>query len=246
MKQYEAVVEAMRREGGYATLGRLYRIVPSIAGYAWETKTPFASIRRIVQDPRFFFKIRPGLWALNDCRDRLPEDIISSGKTSSPKANENTHAFYQGLLVEVGTMRGMETFIPPQDQNKPYMQQTLASIATIHDIYKFSYDETMRKAQTVDVVWFNNRKMPAAFFEVENSTDMLNALSKYVQLQDFAARFFIVADALRRREFADRIALSAFSDVRGRVLFESYEHVVLLHTKLSELSLLRQAGEKIL
>ena len=164
MKQYEAVIEAMEREGGYATLGRLYQVVPSITEYAWGTKTPFASIRRIVQDPRFFFRIRPGLWALNDCRDRLPESILPSGKTPVTRVRENTHAYYQGLIAEVGAMRHMETFVPLQDKNKPFMQGTLASVATVPAMYKFTYDGTLRKAQTVDVVWFNERKMPDAFF----------------------------------------------------------------------------------
>jgi hypothetical protein len=137
-------------------------------------------------------------------------------------------------------MRHMEAFVPLQDKNKPFMQGTLASVTTVPAMYKFTYDETLRKAQTVDVVWFNERKMPDAFFEVENSTDMLNALSKFVQLQDFAARFYIVADALRQREFVDKIALTAFRDMHSRVLFETYEHVAVLHAKLSELALLGQ------
>jgi predicted house-cleaning noncanonical NTP pyrophosphatase (MazG superfamily) len=199
-----------------------------------------------VQDPRFFFRIRPGLWALNDCRDRLPESILPSGKTPVTRVRENTHAYYQGLIAEVGAMRHMETFVPLQDKNKPFMQGTLASVTTVPAMYKFTYDETLRKAQTVDVVWFNERKMPDAFFEVENSTDMLNALSKFVQLQDFAARFFIVADTLRQREFTDKIALTAFSDVRRRVLFESYEYVAGLHAKLTELVLLEQGEEQTL
>ena len=142
-------------------------------------------------------------------------------------------------------MRHMETYVPLQDKNKPFMQRTLASVATVPIMYKFTYEETLRKAQTVDVVWFNNRKMPEAFFEVENSTDMLNALSKFVQLQDFAACFYIVADALRKREFADKVALAAFGNVSRRVLFESYEHVAAMHAKLTELALLEQEGQTL-
>jgi hypothetical protein len=52
MKQYEAVIQALRRNGGYGTLGWLYQVAMKIPGVEWKTKTPFASIRRIVQDPR--------------------------------------------------------------------------------------------------------------------------------------------------------------------------------------------------
>jgi hypothetical protein len=64
MKQYEAVIKVMEENGGFATLGYLYHEVLKVPGVEWKTKTPFASIRRIVQDGRFFFKIKPGLWAL--------------------------------------------------------------------------------------------------------------------------------------------------------------------------------------
>jgi len=57
MKQYEAVIKVMEKNGGYATLGLLYGTALKIPHCRWSTKTPFASIRRIVQDERFFFKI---------------------------------------------------------------------------------------------------------------------------------------------------------------------------------------------
>jgi hypothetical protein len=59
MNQREAVIEAMRANGGCATLGWLYREALKIPGVEWRTKTPFKSINRIVQDRRYFFRIRP-------------------------------------------------------------------------------------------------------------------------------------------------------------------------------------------
>ena len=58
MKQYEAVIKVMESKGGYATLGSLNQEVLKIKECEWKTKTPFASIRRIVQDKKLFFKIR--------------------------------------------------------------------------------------------------------------------------------------------------------------------------------------------
>lgn len=48
MKQYEAVIETLKRLGGIATLGQLNQEVFKIRDCEWNTKTPFASIRRIV------------------------------------------------------------------------------------------------------------------------------------------------------------------------------------------------------
>lgn len=61
MTQEQQVVEMMRKAGGYATLRRLNEIVDYSA---WKTKTPKATIRRIVQVSKQFFRIQPGLWAL--------------------------------------------------------------------------------------------------------------------------------------------------------------------------------------
>lgn len=80
MKQHEAVIKVMEENGGFATLGLLYQEVLDVPKVKWETKTPLASIRRIVQDDRFFFKIKPGLWALKEYRDRLPAEILPTGK----------------------------------------------------------------------------------------------------------------------------------------------------------------------
>jgi len=63
----------------------------------------------------------------------------------------------------------------------------------------------------VDVIGFNReRHMPAAFYEVEHSTDIKNSLSKFYELQDFNARFCIVADKSRRNEFDDKLSASIF------------------------------------
>ena len=83
MKQYEAVVQVMEENGGFATLGFLYQHALKVPGLQWKTKTPFASIRRIVQDERFFYKIRAGLWALKAWRERLPSEMRSSRERSA-------------------------------------------------------------------------------------------------------------------------------------------------------------------
>jgi len=117
MKQYDAVIYVMEANGGYATLGFLNQEVLKIKGCEWKTKTPFASIRRIVQDERFFFKIRPGLWALNSYKSKLPPEILPTNELPKAKQEEYNHTYYQGLLVEVGNLTKYKTFVPNQDKN---------------------------------------------------------------------------------------------------------------------------------
>ena len=68
LTQEQQVVERLRNEGGYATLKRLNEIIDFST---WKTKTPEASVRRIVQESKYFFKIQPGLWALEEFRNTI-------------------------------------------------------------------------------------------------------------------------------------------------------------------------------
>ncbi|MGK9368341.1 hypothetical protein ACSSWA_05535 [Melioribacter sp. Ez-97] len=225
MKQYEQVIEVMRKNGGYATLGFLYQ---NVDVSNWATKTPYASIRRIVQDGRFFFKIKPGLWALNESK----AEILNKFKLEkSPSRNADfNHSYYQGLLLEIGNLKGFKTYIPPQDKNKKFLNTKLGDIAAYDRILNFSYPEIVRRAGTVDVIWFNSRKLPHSFFEVEHSTDIQNSLLKFTDLQDFNAGFYIVAANERKKEFEAKIGYSAFKDIKERVKFLDYESVSKIHS----------------
>lgn len=235
MKQYEAVIRVMETNGGYATLGFLNQEVLKIKDCAWTTKTPFASIRRIVQDERFFFKIRPGLWALKAYKGKLPPEILPVKNQPKAKEEEYSHAYYQGLLVEIGNLKEYKTFVPNQDKNKLYLGRKLSEVVTVSEIYKFTYDEIVRTARTIDVMWFNDRNMPASLFEIEHSTDIHNSLRKFGELQDFYANFCIVADEVRRREFQAKLSSQVFNPISKRVAFWSYDNVAELHSKTSEL-----------
>ncbi len=236
MKQYEAVIKVMEDNGGYATLGFLNQEVLRIKDCVWKTKTPFANIRRIVQDERFFFKIRPGLWALKSHKDRLPIDVLPTKDTTKQKQEEFNHTYFQGLLVEIGNLKKFQTYIPNQDKNKVYLNKRLGEMTSVYDIYQFTYDHILQKARTIDVMWFNVRKMPALLFEVEHSGDIQNSLLKFVELQDFYTNFHIVSADIRKKEFGSKLALEAFRPIQKRVKFISYDEVSEWHAKTSELA----------
>jgi hypothetical protein len=232
-KQYEQVIEVMVANGGFATLGYLYQNVDVTS---WATKTPFSSINRIVQDSRFFFRIKPGLWALNSHRNSVLA-YFEIDKAQTKEADDVfTHSYYQGLLLEIGNLRGYQTFVPNQDKNKHFLSKPLFEVSTLGTIHDFGYENFVRRARTIDVIWFNDRKMPSSFFEVEHSTDFFNSLIKFADLTDFHASFCIVADAARRREYEQKISSSVFSKVKGRFEFLSYDQLADLHTYESKMS----------
>lgn len=177
----------------------------------------------------------PGLWALKSYRSKLPPDILPVKNQPKAKQEEFSHAYYQGLLVELGNLEKYQTFVPNQDKNKLYLGRKLSEIVTVPDIYKFTYDEIVRTARTIDVKWFNDRNMPDNLFEIEHSTDIHNSLRKFVELQDFYANFCIVADEVRKREFQAKLSSQVYKPMSKRVGFWSYDNVAELHSKTSAL-----------
>jgi hypothetical protein len=225
MKQYSAVIQALEQLGGQATLADLYVETMKIKDCEWKTKTPFASIRRIVQTRPEIFRIRPGLWALRSYQKKL--GLVENEKDiDKEEAVQNSHSYYQGLLAKIGNLRGHPTFIPNQDKNRLFINIPLADIRSLQELPPFSYESIVRKSESIDVIWFNERKMPHSFFEVEHSTDIHNSLIKFAELQDFYSRMVIVADENRLREYEDKLKRMVFNEIKNRVNFLSYVALV--------------------
>ncbi len=228
MKQNEAVILTLEKLGGVATLGQLNQEVFKIADCEWKTKTPFSSIRRIVQLDKNIYKIKPGLYGLLSFKKSLESNgIIQETETNKESKDviEFNHSYFQGLLLTIGNLKGLKTFVPNQDKNRFFLNTKLIEIRTINHIPQYTYQNLVKRSSTIDVIWFNEREMPHSFFEVEHSTDIQNSLLKFNDLQDFYSRMIIVADLKRKDEYLNKIKYSAFNDLnkKNRVSFMSYE-----------------------
>ena len=166
---------------------------------------------------------------------------IFSEEETPEKEREYTHSFFQGLVVEIGNLKGFQTYVPAQDKNKPFSQKKLGEVANLAEFHRFTYEEVLRQALTIDVTWFNERRYPASFFEVEHSTDIQRSLLKFMEFQDFRVEFHIVADQRRRREFESKLSLTAFAPIKKLVKFWNYDAVSKLHNRMSETVLAEQA-----
>lgn len=229
MTQHEAVIQTLGRLGGIATLGQLNTEVFKIKNCEWKTKTPTASIRRIVQLSKEIYKIKPGLYGLVAKKAALENRGIIAETEKNKNAEEVQafgHTYYQALLLKIGKLRNLDCWCPNQDKNKMFVNESLGSLRTLQEMPQFSYEQFVNRSATVDVIWFNERKMPNSFFEIEHGTDMKNSLLKFNDLQDFNSRMVIVSNANRRGEFENRIKFSAFRDIAKRVDFFPYEQLV--------------------
>ena len=226
------VIEAMRKEGGFATLRRLNEVVDFST---WKTKTPEASVRRIVQESNQIFKIQPGLWALEEMREEVLKRFeLQIGNSKSEE--QFSHGYYQGLLVEIGKLHGKITYVPAQDKSRKFMGEPLGAITSTTAIPLFTYENLLKKAKTIDVIWFNERNMPSDFYEIEHTTDIKNSLSKFYELQDFYAGFYIVADKHRKKEFEDKLHVSMFQPLEKRVTFLDYDRVAAMYEGIKQIN----------
>lgn len=225
MTQRNQVIGVMEKLNGIATLGTLYQKVDFSS---WKTTTPYESIRRIVQDKNYFFNVKPGLWGLNTHRQEFSH-LISTNQSPTEKEKSN-HYYYQGLLLEIGNIKNFQTFIPDQDKNKDFLGTTLGEMRKLEHIHPFSYQETVNRARMVDVIWFNQRNMPYASFEVEHSTDFTGALSKYIALQDFNTKFYVVANQHKKEQFEKIILRDEYFPLKRRVEFIDYEKLATWHS----------------
>jgi hypothetical protein len=228
MTQSAAVIETIKQLGGVATLGQIYQTIFTMEDCKWGTKTPQASIRRIVRHTPGIYVIRKGLYGLEDYRHQLESNgiIVQTIQNCSSNAiKQFNHTYYQGLLVEMGNMKEFGTFVPDQDKNKLFLQKPLGEIRTIKSMPVYTVPKLVKRSSTIDVIWFDQDQIPHSFFEVEHSTDIQNSLLKFSDLTGFSSRMIIVADSRRQNEFNYKISESAFRSIKDRVQFLTYKNL---------------------
>ena len=237
MKQHEAVIQTLENLGGVATLGQLNQEIFKIKDCEWKTKTPFASIRRIVQLNKSIYKIKPGLYGLfshkkqNEAKGIFEE---TAKNKDSKEVSEFNHSYYQGLVLIIGNLKNFQTFLPNQDKNKLFLNERLGNLSTLDKLPTFSYQNLVQRSSTIDAIWFNERIMPHSFFEIEHSTDIQNSLLKFNDLQDFSSRMFIIADKRRKEEFEAKRNYAALKDIKSRVQFLDYENLTKQYEQIIE------------
>lgn len=232
MKQHEAVIRAVEELGGFATLAQIYQKALSYPNVRWGTKTPQASIRRIVQKRPEFFKIRPGLWGLREHEKDILKTLHIGDETTPAQQEAFDHTYYQGIIVQWGNLLQCTTYVPPQDRNRLFLDKPLREFITTESIPPFTYPELVQRAGTVDVIWFSNsaHPFPVRMFEVEHTTDFHHSLIKFRHFLHFRTEFSVVASAHRKREFEEKLQRD-HRELCAHVRFLNYEALVKVYSK---------------
>ncbi len=224
MTYSDAIEQVMLNNGYFAPLKLIYREIwkykdkNEIVG-----KTPNLTIQERVQRDKRFTKIGLGVYALTEQLDKLHK--IEPPKTEKEK-QERTHATIQGMLLEIGNNQKDISETYTNDKKWIFENKTLGSLATLQKVPSFTFSHIIEDSVTfADVIWFNERLFPKVIFEVECSTDFRDAFIKFMELQDFQTRFYCISDNNRRNKFEKEKCKSAFSAIKNRVDFLTYEQV---------------------
>lgn len=223
-KWSDAIEEVIRQNNNVATLKTLHEYAPTIYAERNVIKglTPHKTIDERVQRDKRFYKLVPGLYTLVATLGSLPKEINPNTQTAEQKENL-THVSMQALLLQLGQFYHYQTYTP--DRKKEYINQKLGDLASLPEFPKFTYERIIARTRNIDVSWFNERGMPTRVFEVENSTDIKNGLSKFMELVDFKTSMFVVAPARRENEFRNILEQPTFKPIERQVQFWNYEKV---------------------
>jgi hypothetical protein len=221
----EAIEKVMLGNGYFAPLKLLYKEIWKFKDKSKiKGKTPdFTIMERVQRDPRFT-KIGLGVYALTDCLNKLNMETKASLNLQTKE--ERKHAKIQGMLIEIGNSRKDIEHTYTNDKNWVFENKTLGSLTTLKEVPFFTYENIIKHSvKYADVIWFNKRGFPNNIFEVEQSTDFRDAFIKFSELQDFTTQFCCISEEKRKEKFNKELNKTAFSSIKERCLFFSYEEV---------------------
>ena len=152
---------------------------------------------------------------------------------------QSFHTVLQGRLLEIGRIRGYQTFCP--NKSKRFNNKPLAELATLDQCPELQFSDHQLLRQ-IDVLWFRergNNLIPESGFEVELSTGTWSGVGRLSTLTDYSTtRLFIISDDRRKYD----LVMSSFPELLTRFRWVYTESLGELYS--AELGL-KELREKI-
>jgi len=112
---------------------------------------------------------------------------------------ESLHSILQGRLLEIGNIRGYQTYCP--NKSKKFNEKKLEEISTLQACPQLQFSDYNLLRQ-IDVLWFKNRGnnfIPEYAFEVELSTGVWSGVGRMATLIDYMnAKFYVIANDAKK------------------------------------------------
>jgi hypothetical protein len=234
----DAIIEVLKRHNNVVTLKSLHNEAPETYSNYNKIigKTPHKTINERVQRDDRITKLAPGLYTLTEFLNDLPKEYNPKLQTKEDKEKLN-HISIQAILLQLGQLYKFDTYTP--DKSKKHLDKQLGDFSTLAEYPEFTYKRIIDRVKMIDVTWFNERLFPSHIFEVEHSTDIKNALLKFLELMDFKAKMSIVSPKERENEFNKIMEQPVFKPMFNQVKFWHYGKVEKLYLSEKEILPLR-------
>ena len=176
-----------------------------------------------------------------DCKQFVNNwDIILDPKAQgkiSTNPEESIHTVVQGRLIEIGNVRGYETFCP--NKNKRFNKKEISQIITVETCPRLQFSEYDILRQ-IDVMWLRKAKgefFPEYAFEVELSTGVWSGVGRLSTLRDYSStKLYVISN--QPKKFMQ--VMSSFEEFKERFKHVSTEDVGVLYSAELRLRELRE------
>lgn len=130
---------------------------------------------------------------------------------------QSVHSVLQGRLLEIGNIRGYQTFCP--NKSKRFNNKPLAEIATLQSCPRLQFSDYDMLRQ-IDVLWFREKGknlIPESAFEVELSTGTWSGVGRMATLLDYTnVRLYVISSDIRKYQQV----MNAYVELESR-----YRHI---------------------
>jgi type II restriction enzyme len=144
------------------------------------------------------------------------------------------HIQIQVSLYEIGEQLGYRSWIAANDQHHRYRAGTIRDLPMLtkslaDEKVLGSYPEAQRKAELIDLIWFNERTIPMVV-EVEHSTGVTSGLQRMLSFSMAAPalsgmRYVVVAPDDQRDGVFRKATDATFAALRDRLWYFPYSSV---------------------
>lgn len=144
-----------------------------------------------------------------------------------PKA-DRMHLKMQWALIQLGRAEGASVWVPVNDRNLSYQQQSFSS-QTSARLPNFGFDENTRRiVQNIDTLWLTRNVIRKAF-EIESTTQIYSGLLRLNDLvlaqPNNQIELYVVAGSNRRERVQAQLLRPSFQSLISRCEFLSFEAV---------------------
>lgn len=108
---------------------------------------------------------------------------------------ESYHSVLQGRIVEIGNIRGYQTYCP--DKSKRFNEKLLSEIATLEECPTLQFSD-YKLLKQIDVLWFRERGanlVPQNAFEIELTTGTWPGVGRMSTLLEYSdVHFYVISN----------------------------------------------------